>query len=74
MKKEIGVVAVPKEKMKGIKTVQVGPRNWQETLPLLLVILENGDAKGQAYARKELRRMAAIADMHRESAQGGAKS
>lgn len=36
--------------------------DWRASLPLLLTVLENGDSKGRAMARTELRRMAAIAD------------
>lgn len=36
---------------------------WVSTLPMLLVLLENGDTKGREYARKELLRMAQVADL-----------
>ncbi len=36
---------------------------WSKILPWLLVVLENGTAKGKMMAREELERMAEAADM-----------
>jgi hypothetical protein len=36
---------------------------WESTLPLLLVVLEDGDAKGRKFALEELQRMARAADV-----------
>ena len=36
---------------------------WESTLPLLLLVLEDGDAKGRKFAREELQRMARAADV-----------
>lgn len=36
---------------------------WQNTVPVLLALIENGDAKGRATALAELTRMAVAADM-----------
>lgn len=54
-------------KEKEIKTIQAGPKNWQETSPLLLMVLEAGDAKGKRMAKAELQRMAKVADMTLEA-------
>lgn len=45
-----------------MKSIKAGPTNWVETLPLLLVVLKHGDPAGKSYARKELHRMAQVAD------------
>jgi hypothetical protein len=36
---------------------------WESTLPLLLLVLEDGDAKGRKFALEELQRMARAADV-----------
>lgn len=46
------------------KTIKVGPSSWSEALPLLLVVIRDGNPTGQAEARKELERMAELADRY----------
>lgn len=45
-----------------IGTIDLTP-TWEEILSTLLVLIENGDAKGRATARAELTRMAKLADL-----------
>ena len=35
---------------------------WTDILPMLLLVLHEGDATGRAWAKEELGRMAALAD------------
>jgi hypothetical protein len=51
------------KKKKQVETVQAGPSNWQETLPILLVLLEASTPQARKTAREELRRMAIAADI-----------
>lgn len=44
-------------------SLNVAP-SWMAMLPWYLSLLDDGDAKGQATARKELARMAEIADKY----------
>lgn len=46
-----------------MKTIDVTP-SWSEILPVLLVLLESGPFESKAFARKELKRMAALADSY----------
>jgi hypothetical protein len=45
------------------ESIQIAPESWVEMLPILLMLLQNGDAKGKAKAKQELNRMAKVADM-----------
>lgn len=56
-----------------MRTIQIGPRTWQEHVDLLLVIIERGDAKGRSTARAELMRMAHLADLYVASAEADAE-
>jgi hypothetical protein len=47
---------------------------WESTLPLLLLVLEDGDAKGRKFAREELQRMARAADVAAQAEIEGAQS
>ena len=47
-----------------VKTVKIGPEGWEEALPLLLAVYEDGTPTGRAEALKELRRMAELADRY----------
>lgn len=44
-------------------TIDLTP-TWEQILPTLLMLLENGNAEGRKTARTELARMARIADEH----------
>lgn len=62
---EITLYEVKKEpvtKKTLIGTIDCTP-TWAAILPTLLVLLEDGSAEGQIYARDELKRMAALADL-----------
>lgn len=49
-----------------MKTIDVTP-SWSEILPALLVLLESGTPESKAFAKKELKRMAALADSYVET-------
>jgi hypothetical protein len=49
--------------MSKIKTINIGPNTWVETLPLLLAALQHGTPQGKLMARNELKRMAQVADL-----------
>lgn len=46
-----------------IRSVEIMPNTWAGVLPVILVLIEAGDAKGRAAARAELQNMARLADM-----------
>ena len=47
----------------------VTPVTWQGTLPIILLVLTDGDAEGRKLAREELTRMAQLADLYAASMQ-----
>jgi hypothetical protein len=67
-KKKVSVYTLEptKKQAKEIKSVRAGPKNWKETVPLLLALIECGDSKGKNFARQEIARMAMVADLARE--------
>lgn len=46
-----------------METIEL-PVTWQGTLPLILLVLTNGDEEGRKMAREELTRMAQLADLY----------
>lgn len=44
--------------------IEENPPIWAGILPILLAVLENGNAEGRRMARAELRRMADAADAY----------
>lgn len=46
--------------------VDVTP-TWEEITPILIFVLENGAPEGQEFAKRELLRMAKLADLYIES-------
>lgn len=46
-----------------METVKIGPENWVESLPMLLIGYCDGTAQGKKLANQELKNMARIADM-----------
>jgi hypothetical protein len=47
--------------MNAVETIDMTP-NWEQSVYMLLVILENGDDKGKAMARNELLRLGRAMD------------
>ena len=48
---------------KAMQTIEL-PVTWQGTLPIILLVLTDGDAEGRKLAREELTRMAQLADLY----------
>lgn len=46
-----------------METIEL-PVTWQGIVPILLAVLQNGDAEGQQMAREEIVRMAQLADLY----------
>lgn len=44
-----------------METIKFTP-TWESSMPALIMLIENGDAKGKAFARDELMRLARAAD------------
>lgn len=53
-----------------VGTIDLTP-TWEGILPTILVLLENGNAKGRADAKAELVRMAKLADAYNASQRHG---
>jgi hypothetical protein len=51
-----------------MQTIEL-PVTWQGTLPIILLVLTDGDAEGRKLAREELTRMAQLADLYAASMQ-----
>jgi len=51
-----------------MQTIEL-PVTWQGTLPVLLLVLTDGDMVGRKIAREELMRMAQLADLYAASMQ-----
>jgi len=45
------------------------PVTWQGTLPIILLVLTDGNEEGRKMAREELTRMAQLADLYAASMQ-----
>lgn len=57
-----------------MKTIDMTP-NWEQSVYMLLVVLENGDSKGKEMARNELLRLGRAMDKaiaERNAQEGGA--
>lgn len=48
---------------KKIRIIDITP-TWEDILPILITLLNDGDKHGRAHARVELQRMAQLADKY----------
>lgn len=46
-----------------VETIEI-KQTWSSSLPALIILLQDGNKEGKAFARQELARMAKIADLY----------